>query len=217
MANKRIMKKRAISQAAAQAQSLNAEQLLAEINKLQATNQKLMKQLEQLKQKDVQSQKQINKLRGRIQVVGAQLKTYRGSVRKLSLKVINLRRQTTAIRKGFGRQIQIHRTRAQYLTEVKSSFIARFISRLQNTFNLSTPTELQKLNEISMALESLNYEQIDDLVDACKVSQAYYESQVYSFDTDTSFEFVYQLIVGMPEDISEISDYIPEDLIYENK
>ena len=48
MANKRIMKKRAISKAAAQAQSLNAEQLLAEVSKLQLKNQTLVKQLEQL-------------------------------------------------------------------------------------------------------------------------------------------------------------------------
>lgn len=216
MANKRIMKKHAISKAAAQAKTLDIEQLTQTINQLQAANEKLIKQLEQLKAKDVQNQKTINKLRGKIQITSAQLKTYRGSVKKLSLKVIKLKRQAIATRKGFGRQIQIHRTRAQYLTEVKSSFIARFISRLQNAFNLSKPEDLQKLNEISIALEGLNYEQIDDLVDACKVSQAYYESQVYHVDNDTSFEFVYQLIVGLPEDTSEITQYIPETISYDD-
>lgn len=222
MASKRIMKKRAISKAAAQAQSLNAEELLAEVNRLQEKNRQLVLQLQKVKQQDVQNQKTINKLRGQIQVIGAQLKAVKQTNVKLNIKVRQAQGEVRRLRRnsrfGFGKQIKVHRTRGEYLTEVKPTFIARFAARITAEFGIRNADEQRKLDEICAVLESKDWQALDDLLKSSEpLRETYYESQVYSTGKDTSLDYIYQLIVGQPEDIGEIAEYIPEEVEYATK
>ena len=156
MANKRIMKKRAISKAAEQAQSLDIEQLLTEVSKLQEKNKMLVNQLEQLKQKDVQNQKIINKLRGRIKQNQSVIHTFANSLVQSKKRIKRLERIKTIksrkITSTFGKPKSTKMTIGESLTLRKPMFVSQFITRILETF---ADIDMNKLKQISFSIKKI--------------------------------------------------------------
>jgi len=215
MANKRIMKKHAISKAAAQAKVFSAEQLLAEVNKLQEKNKTLVKQLEQLKVKDVQNQKTINKLRGQIrqnQAVNRALsrkvvRTQKTVVRLKRIKAIKDRKITST----FGKPKSIHMSLAESMTLRKPMFVSRFIERILETFS---GVDIAKLQQLQEYLLGLNWSDVSDIIKYCDLEKAYYESDAYSFgDSYQTFDKLFNDIMAFQYSANEelVDDYDDED------
>lgn len=215
MANKRIMKKRAISKAAAQAKVLNAEQLLAEVSRLQLKNKTLVKQLEQLKQKDVQNQKTINKLRSQIrqnQAVNRALskkviRTQKTMARLKRVRLIKERKITST----FGKPKSVKMSLAESMTLRKPLFVSRFIQRILETFG---DVDINKLQQLQEYLLGLNWSDVSDIIKYCDLEKAYYESDSYSFaDEYQTFDKLFDDIMAFQYSANEelVDDYDDED------
>lgn len=198
MANKRIMKKRAISKAAEAAQSLDIEQLLTEVSKLQEKNKMLVNQLEQLKQKDVQNQKIINKLRGRIKQNQSVIHIFADSSVQSKKTIKRLERIKTIknrkITSTFGKPQSVKMTLAESLTLRKPMFVSQFITRILETF---ADVDMNKLNELRKRLLDLDYASVDAIISYCDLDKAYYESENYSFPNSyQTFDALYNDIMA---------------------
>ena len=152
------------------------------IKELEIENQKLKNQLKKFKTVNA-------KQRQRIKSQAGALRTAKTRIKKLRTTLSTVRRVTRSIPKIKG---ITHRSRAQYLEQVKPQFINRFIQRLHETY---ADFKQEWDATVRQALMGLAYDEIDGIMRMLNLDSMYYESNGYRPNTGATGQMIYEYFV----------------------
>ena len=117
------------------------------------------------------------------------LRAERARVKKLRVKLSAARKTIRSLPKI---KAVTHRSRAEYLEQVKPQFIERFIKRLHETY----PDFKQEWDAtVRQALSGLAYDEIDGIMRMLNLDSMYYESNAYRPNTGATGEMIYGYFV----------------------
>ena len=153
------------------------------VRELEQENQKLKKQLQKLKTTNA-------KQRQRMRSQAGSLKAAKARVQKLRTQLSKARK---VIRAAAPKVKSVtHRTRAEYLEQIKPQFIERFIKRLHETYS---DFKQEWDATIRQALSGLSYDEIDGIMRMLNLDSMYYESNGYRPNTGATGEMIYGYFV----------------------
>jgi myosin heavy subunit len=165
-------------------------------NALQESNQRikyLELQNKELKEKIQKLQSSAKKRRQVIKSQQGQLKAAKIKIQKLKSQIKKVKRAARP-KTGAAQQIKsvTHRTRAQYLEEVKPQFIERFIRRINDVYPDWKPEWDAMLRRVLM---SMHYDEIDGIMMMLGLDRMYYESQSYTINRGATGKALYEYFV----------------------
>ena len=134
--------------------------------------------------------------RSRRQVIKSQqgqLKAAQIKIQKLKVAIKKVKRAARP-KTGAAQQIKsvTHRTRAQYLEEVKPQFIERFIKRVNDAYPDWKPEWDAMLRRVLMGM---SYDTIDSMMMLLGLDRMYYESQSYTINRGATGKTLYEYFV----------------------
>lgn len=165
-------------------------------NTLQESNQRikyLELQNKELKEKIQKLQSSAKRRRQVIKSQQGQLKAAKIKIQKLKVQIKKVKRAARP-KTGAAQQIKsvTHRTRAQYLEQVKPQFIERFIKRVSDAY----PDWKQEWNAmLRKILMGMTYDEIDGMMMMLGLDKMYYESQSYSINRGATGKTLYEYFV----------------------
>lgn len=157
----------------------------ARVKQLEAENRRLEAELKKFK---VLTKQQRQRLHNK----GRALRAARAKVTKLRKVNIRLRKATRIKSVAPAIKSVTHRTRAQYLEQVKPQFIARFLERLAGAYADWNPAWNADMTRVLM---SWSWEEIDGTMQMINLDKMYYESTSYSINHSATGKMIYEYFV----------------------
>lgn len=157
----------------------------ARIKELERENERLQKQVKKLSNMNRQMRQRVKSQAGQLRAEKARNISLRGAIKRAKIKIRKLKR-IVAIKPIF------HRTRAQYLSEQKPSFITRLIQRLHDSYS-DWQTEWDGV--MLQALMGLDWDEIDAIMRMIGLDSMYYESNGYSVNRGATGRAIYDYFV----------------------
>ena len=163
---------------------------------LQESNQRikyLELQNKELKQKIQNLQSSAKRRRQVVKSQQGQLKAAKVKIQKLKVQIKKVKRAARP-RTGQAEAIKsvTHRTRAQYLEQVKPQFIERFVKRIKDAYP-DWKSEWDPM--LRRVLSKMPYQEIDSMMMMLGLDRMYYESQSYSINRGATGKTLYEYFV----------------------
>lgn len=150
-------------------------------------------QNKELKEKIQKLQSSAKRRRHVVKSQAGQLKAAKIKIQKLKVQIKKVKRAARP-RTGASQAIKsvTHRTRAQYLEQVKPQFIERFIKRIKDAYP-DWKAEWDPM--LRRVLSKMPYSEIDSMMMMLGLDRMYYESQSYSINRGATGKTLYDYFV----------------------
>lgn len=163
---------------------------------LKETNQRvkyLELQNKELKEKIQKLQSSAKRRRQIAKSQAGQLRAAKVKIQKLKTQIKKVKRAARP-RTGAAQAIKsvTHRTRAQYLEQVKPQFIERFVKRIKDAYP-DWKAEWDPM--LRRVLSKMPYQEIDSMMMMLGLDRMYYESQSYSVNRGATGKTLYEYFV----------------------
>ena len=160
--------------------------------------------VKQLEEENRRLQAQLKKFKTLTKQQRARLKSKSGALRSARAKVQKLRKINVKLRRAAAKPTKrissggsaiksvTHRTRAQYLEQIKPQFIDRFLQRLAGAY---ADWDQAWNNDIRRILMSWSWEEIDGTLQMINLDKMYYESTSYSINHSATGKMIYDYFI----------------------
>lgn len=155
------------------------------IKRLEEENRRLQAELKKFKTLTKQQRQRLKNKAGALRAAHAEIK-------KLRKVTVRLRRARAKGRTKVAIKSVTHRTRAEYLEQIKPQFIERFLQRLQGAYADWNP---QWNAEVRQVLMSWSWDELDGTLQMLNLDKMYYESTSYSINHSATGKMIYDYFI----------------------